>query len=65
MKIFIEISCFIVAFTMFILALVYAVTRPIVYKSWSTGQCIAIESSQGEIKPCRTLNENYEVVWVE
>ena len=65
MKIFLEIGCFIVAFTMFILALVYAVYRPVMYKSWSTKECVCIESPQGEIEPCRTLNENYSVVWVE
>lgn len=65
MKIFLEIGCFIATLTMFILALVYAATRPTMYKSWTTKECVCIESSQGEIEPCRTLNENYSVVWVE
>lgn len=67
MKIFIEIGCFITALTMFILALVYAVYRPTVYMSWTTKQCVCIESPKGEIEPCKAINsyDRYEVVWVE
>lgn len=64
MKIFLNITCFILVLSIFMLALIYTINRPIMYKSWSTKQCVYIESSQGKIEPCRAIND-YDLIWVE
>lgn len=64
MKTSLNIACFILVAIVFVIALIFAINRPIMYKSWSTKQCVCIVSPQGKIEPCRAIND-YDLVWVE